>query len=114
MMKQIELLPYVIDQEIVDYYRLVLNELNLLRQAKVGFLRTLKTYGIIKRNAIKDARENPMHELEFRRLLKKVETAVERVTNDEHFKNIDININKWSGRKSSVESEINSCIQFCR
>jgi hypothetical protein len=112
-MKQIELLPYVIDQEIIDYYRLVLNELKLLRQAKVGFLRTLKTYGIIKRNVIKDARENPMHELEFRRLLKKVETAVERVTNDEDFKNIDININKWDRRKKSVESEIDSLVQFC-
>jgi predicted nucleic acid-binding Zn-ribbon protein len=112
-LKQIELLPYVIDQEIVDYYRLVLNELKLLRQAKVGFLRTLKTYRIIKRNVIKDAREKPMHELEFRRLLKKVETAVERVTNDEYFKNIDININKWNRKKKSVESEIDSLVQFC-
>ena len=55
-----------------------------------------------------------MHELEFRRLLKKVETGVERVTNDEHFKNIDININKWDRRKKSVESEIDSSVQFCR
>ena len=89
-LKQIELLPYVIDQEIVDYYRLVLNELKLLRQAKVGFLRTLKTYRIIKRNVIKDARENPMHELEFRRLLKKVETAVEKVCNSSWTKSCGI------------------------
>jgi len=112
-MKQIELLPYIIDQEIVDYYRLVLNELRLLRNAKIGFIRTVKGYKLMEQELIKDARENPMHELEFRRLLKKVETAVERVTNDEDFKNIDININKWDKRKKSVESEIDSLVQFC-
>ena len=112
-MKQIVLLPYIFDQEIVDYYRLVLNELRLLRNAKIGFIRTVKGYKLMEQELIKDARENPMHELEFRRLLKKVETAVERVTNDEDFKNIDININKWDKRKKSVESEIDSLVQFC-
>ena len=114
MMKQIELLPYVIDQEIVDYYRLVLNELRLLRKAKIGFIRAIKIYEIIKRNITKESRKNPTHELALRRLLKKVETGIEMVNNDEHFKNIDININKWDRRKKLVESEIDSLAQFCQ
>ena len=89
-MKQIELLPYIIDQEIVDYYRLVLNELRLLRNAKIGFIRTVKGYKLMEQELIKDARENPMHELEFRRLLKKVETAVEKVCNSSWTKSCGI------------------------
>ena len=112
-MKQIELFPYLIDQEVIDYHRIVLRELNLLTKAKYDLIRVLNEYEKMRLKAIEDSKQHSVPEIKYRIFLKKIETNVNNIFQDEDLKNIDSNIEKWSRRKELVEFEINSSTRFC-
>jgi len=104
-MNQIDLFPYLIDQLVVDNYRVSLSELKLLREAKAERIEERKAYKRTKRDQKRIIDASTETQFKRRRFLKKFE-AIENDIQQE-FKDIDLYIKIWETRLDSAKSAIN-------
>ncbi|MBT5220874.1 MAG: hypothetical protein HOM16_15530 [Woeseia sp.] len=104
-MNQIDLFPYLIDQLVVDNYRVALSELKRLREAKAKRIEDRKAYKRTKRDQKRIIDASTERQFERRRLLKKFEANENDI--QQEFKGIDLYIKKWGERLDSAKSAIN-------
>ena len=106
-MKQLELFPYLIDQKVLDYYRIVLREIKLLDKARLNSHKLLDEFGQMSRQAKKDREEysipdsiDDIRDFKFRRFTMKFHQ-------DKHLDDIYDNLVKWTIRKKLLEKKVN-------
>ncbi len=111
-MKQLELLPYLIDRQVIDDYHLILDSLKLYKKLKYTEYRSLHQYEYMKRGLIKDRNDNVTEDLTFRRLLKLIEKNVNRIKEDQYSKDVDIEISSLNHYKRIIERKICDAARF--
>lgn len=102
-MNQIDLFPNLIDQLVVDNYRVALSELKRLREAKAERIEDRKAYKRTKRDQKRIIDASTERQFERRRLLKKFETNENDI--QQEFKDIDLY--KKMGRKTGFSKVCN-------
>ena len=105
-MNQIDLFPYLIDQLVVDNYRVALSELKRLREAKAERIEGRKAYKRTKRDQKRIIDASTERQFERRRLLKKFEANENDI--QQEFKDIDLYIK--NGKKDWIQQSLQSMI----
>jgi len=111
-MKQLELIPPLKDQELIDNYRLTLDVLKSYKKIKFKLYRQLHQCEKNKRDLIKARDDNAILDFTYRRLLKQTEKNINEIKENKWFMDADPDISLLYKEKKIIEREICDAARF--
>lgn len=105
-MKQLELIPPLKDQELIDKYRLILDILKTYKKIKFKLYRQLHHFKNRKQYLIKARDDKSILDFTCRRLLKEIEKNINEIKGNKWFMDEDPDINLVYKEKEIIEREI--------
>lgn len=111
-MKQLELIPPLKNQELIDHYCLILDVLKSYKKLKFTLYRQLHHLENRKRGLIKARDDNAILDFTCRRLLKQIEKNINETKENKYFINADLDINLFEKEKEIIEREICDAARF--